>query len=211
MRRPGYTLIELLVALSIMGLLSVMLLAGLSGRGDAWIRMDRATTRDEAIEAAQDVLRERLQHAWPATRYDIRPPGPDFDGDSDRLTFLAPPPARDGPGTLRRYSLRLDANGDLVLEAVSDLALDPSRPERRDVVLRGVRALDLSYFGAVEPDPTPRWNARWRQRPRMPSLVRIRLQFARDQARWPDLVARPYADIDADCALLATTGGCRGR
>jgi general secretion pathway protein J len=211
MRRPGYTLIELLVALAIMGLLSVMLLAGLSGRGDAWIRMDRATTRDEAIEAAQGVLRARLQHAWPATRYDIRPPGPDFDGDTDRMTFLAPPPERDGPGTLRRYSLRLDANGDLVLESVSDLSLDPTRPERRDVVLRGVRALDLSYFGAIEPDPTPRWSARWRQRPRMPSLVRIRLEFARDQARWPDLVVHPLADIDTECVLLATTGGCRAR
>jgi general secretion pathway protein J len=211
MRRAGYTLIELLVALAIMGLLSVMLLAGLGGRGDAWRRMDRATTRQETVEAAQNILRIRLQHAWPATRYDIRPIGPDFDGDAQRLTFLAPPPERDGPGALRRYTLRLDANGDLVLESVSDLSLDPTRPERRDVLLRGVRTLDLGYFGAIEPDPAPRWGSRWRQRPRMPSLVRVRVEFARDQARWPDLVVHPLADIDTECVLVVATGGCSAR
>ncbi|WP_165190170.1 prepilin-type N-terminal cleavage/methylation domain-containing protein [Caulobacter soli] len=211
MRRAGYTLIELLVALGVMGLLGVMLLAGLSGSSAAWTRMDRSTTHDEAIEAAQDVLRERLQHAWPATRYDLHPAGPDFDGDSARLVFLAPPSDREGPGALRRYGLVLDANGDLVLESLSDVALDQTRPQRREVVLRGVRSLDIGYFGAIEPDPAPRWRSRWRQRPRMPSLVRIRLELAQDGARWPDLVVHPFADMDSECILVVATGGCSGR
>jgi general secretion pathway protein J len=45
----------------------------------------------------------------------------------------------------------------------------------------------------------------------MPSLVRIRLEFARDQARWPDLVVHPLADIDSECLLVAETGRCRAR
>ncbi len=211
MRRSGYTLIELLVALGVMGLLGVMLLAGVSGPSAVWKRMDQAATRDEAVEAAQGVLRERLQHAWPATRYDLHPPSPDFDGDTDRVTFLAPPPERQGGGALRRYSLLLDANGDLVLESLSDVALDRFRPDQREVVLRGVRSLDLGYFGAAEPDLTPRWRSRWRQRPQMPSLVRIRLEFAQSQTRWPDLVVHPFADIDADCVPVVPTGRCRGR
>jgi general secretion pathway protein J len=212
MARCGYTLIELLVVLGVLSLVAVLLLSGLSGKGDAWVRMDRATSRGEAVEAAYGLLRTRLQQAVPATRYDMRPAGPDFDGEAARLTFLAPPADRQGPGALRRYRLLLDAGGDLVLEVVSDVAVDPTRPERRDVLLRGVGALDISYFGQVEPDPNPHWRSNWRQRPRMPSLVRIRIEPADPkERRWPDLVVHPLADIDTECVLVAQTGGCRSR
>jgi len=210
MRRAGYTLIELLVALGVLALVSVMLLTGLSGRGEAWVRMDRATTRGEAIEAAQSVLRARLQRAVPVTRYDMRPAGPDFDGEATSLTFLAPPADREGPGALRRHRLLLEADGDLVLESTSDVAVDRARPQRRDVLLRGVRALDIGYFGAVEPDPNPHWHAKWRQRPRMPSLIRVRLEKTGGDL-WPDLIVHPLTDIDTECVLVVQTGGCRAR
>ena len=210
--RAGYTLVELLVALAIMALLSTMLLAGLARSGRTWERLDGAATRAEGVEAAQALLRARLQHAWPITRYDMRPPGPDFDGLATQLTFLAPPGERDGPGALRRYRLQLEPGGDLVLVSTSDVALAPARVERREVLLRDVDTISLSYFGAMEPDRAPQWRENWRQRPRMPSLVRIRLQFLNGDSRlWPDLVVHPLADIDTECVLVPATGGCQSR
>uniref|UniRef100_B0T7N4 General secretion pathway protein J n=1 Tax=Caulobacter sp. (strain K31) TaxID=366602 RepID=B0T7N4_CAUSK len=211
-RLAGYTLIELLVALAVVGLLSLMLLTGLSRGNRTWIRMDHAATRVEGVEAAQALLRARLQHAWPATLYNMQPPGPDFDGEATRLIFLAPPAARDGPGALRRFRLELEPSGDLVLASVSDVALTPRGPETRDVLLRGVQAISLNYFGAIEPDPTPHWRERWSQRPRMPSLVRVRLRFgAGDRRLWPDLIVHPLADMDTECVLVPATGGCKAR
>jgi len=211
-RSAGYTLIELLVALAVMGLLSLMMLSGLSRGGKTWARMDGAATRAEGVEAAQTLLRSRLQHAWPVTRYDLSTPGPDFEGEATRLTFLAPPAERDGPGALRRYRLELEPGGDLVLSSVSDVALGPRPARRRDVLLRGVQAVSLNYFGAIEPNPAPSWRERWSQRPRMPYLVRVRVQFgAGDKRLWPDLMVHPLAGVDADCVLVPATGGCKAR
>lgn len=220
---------ELLASLTVLGLLSLMILAGLGGRSIAWNRMDRDSSGGEAVEAVQGLLRQRIGHAWPITLYNIVPPGPDFHGDTARMDFLAPPPAASAPGPLRRYQLALDAGGDLVLDSLSDVAMDQQHWSDRQVLLHGVQSLELSYFGAplkprtgavaaivaVAPTGGPSvadWQPSWNQQPVMPSLVRIRLAFLDgDRRRWPDLIVHPAANIDTSCVLVPATGGCRGR
>lgn len=208
----GFTLVELLASLAVLALLSLLLVEGMSGRSLAWTRMDRDTATGETTEAVQGLLADRVAHIWPLTIFYIRPPGPDFDGRVAQVVFLAPPPEAQGPGPLRRYRLSLDAGGDLDLDSLSDLSLDPERWSTRQVLLQGVQTLDLAYFGAAGPDHAPRWRTEWRQQPFMPALVRIRVAFADgDRRRWPDLIIRPMADIDTNCGLVIATGGCRAR
>ena len=208
----GFTLVELLASLVVLAMVCLMLVAGLGGRATAWSRMDRDTTRSEGVEAAQALLRDRLQRVWPTTVYNIQPPGPDFDGQARQAVFLAPPPQAAGPAALRRYQLGLDAGGDLLLLSRSDVAADRRRWSQRQVVLRGVESLDLAYFGAATRDVAPGWRPDWSEQPVMPALVRVRVGFAPGDPRvWPELIVRPAADIDTNCILVASTGGCRGR
>jgi general secretion pathway protein J len=127
------------------------------------------------------------------------------------MVFLAPPPPTQAPGPLRRYQLSLDTRGDLVLDSVSDVALVRRQWTDRQVLMRGVQALDLAYFGLQAPNKTPAWTDTWYEESVLPSLVRIRLAFpAGDRRRWPDLIVHPQADVDADCQLVAGAG-CKGR
>jgi general secretion pathway protein J len=218
-RDQGFTLVETLASLVVLGLLSLMILAGLGGRYAAFARTDRQTAADETVEAVQALLRDRLAHAWPATVYNVVPPGPDFAGAADQVTFLAPPPLQKSPGALRRYQLSLQTGGELVLQSRSDLALDRDHWADRQVIMSGVQSLDLAYFGAALKGNggsggagPPAWRPDWREQALMPSLVRVRIAFPEaDRRRWPDLMIHPMADIDASCVLNLQTSRCRGR
>ncbi len=208
----GFTLVELLVSLAVLGLFSLLLMQGLAAREIGLARLTRGTSDSDALTAARMMLSDRLQRAFPATNYYVRPIGPDFNGSQTQVTFLAPPRQTDGEAPLRRYQLSLDLNGDLILQSLPDLALDQKHWTDRQVLLRGVQTLDLDYFGAAAGEHTPAWRTDWRQQAFPPALVRVRLALTGDgRRRWPDLLVRPGADIDAGCNLERPKGGCIGR
>lgn len=212
-RDGGFALIEVIASLVILMMISVLLISGVRTGQRVWERLDRRTVAGEAVAGAQDLLRERIERAYASTRFDASAPYTEFDGDPDRLRFIAPPPPAGQPQPLRRYSLSLAANGDLVLSSWSDLAADPDRPQiASTVVLRGVQAVEIGYFGPMTPDFTPRWRGRWHGQPAPPRLLRIRVLFRQGDSRfWPELLIHPAADVDAKCVLDTASGRCRGR
>lgn len=212
-RERGFALIEVIASLVILMMISVLLISGVHTGQRVWERLDRRTVAGEAVAGAQDLLRERIERAYASTRFDASTPYTEFDGDPDRLRFIAPPPPAQQPQPLRRYSLDLAANGDLVLSSWSDLAADPDRPQISGVVvLRGVQAVEIGYFGPMAGDVSARWRTRWHAQPAPPRLLRIRLRFRQGDVRfWPELLIHPAADVDFRCTLDASTGRCAGR
>jgi general secretion pathway protein J len=211
-REAGYTLIELLASLIILAMVSVMMLQGISTGRRVWERVDIANARGETISGAQMLLRSRLERAYPATRYDKIPTYADFFGAANGMSFLAPPRDIHAPSGLIRYTLTLAPNGDLVLSALSDLAIDPTAPGEPLVLLHNVQQLDIAYFGVVPPDKGPAWHDQWQLLPTLPLLMRMRVQFPPEDARaWPDLLIKPFATVDSMCVLTVMTGKCRGR
>ena len=200
-RQDGFTLIEALVSLAILGLVSAMLMSGVGGGQRVWERLERDAATGEAIDLAQATLRSRLERAYPATRYDASAPYVDFEGDPAQAEFLGPTsPASDGQ--IVRQTLSLSPKGELLL----------THGAIRTVILTNVRSLDLAYFGPWSIDPRPAWRDRWDSLPEPPRLIRIRVIFQPDDRRlWPDLLIRPAADVGAACLLDRATGRCRGQ
>ena len=214
MRRPGtdagFTLVESLAALVIVGLLGLLISVGAS-RAAMWAMRPDPASRWTSIEAAQDFLRGRLERGFPYVGVLTSPPQIDFDGLADKADFVAPAAAAKGPDALWRYHLALDPNGDLVLYGRNDLAIDQQRYSDRQVLMRGVGALSLAYFGPAPPDGSAGWRDRWSGQPTLPWLVRVRVDFPPgDPRRWPDLIVRPAAQLDSACVVDPSTGDCRG-
>jgi general secretion pathway protein J len=208
----GFALVETLASLVVVSMISLLIIAGLGAGRRAWERLDTREAGGEVIESAQQSLRDRLEQTFPTTLYDTNPPSVNFLGARDSLVFISNPPESGRPAALRRYSLSLDTAGELVLASVSDVDPNVTAEAARQVLITGVRALDIAYFGPAPPDDTPRWRQTWSQEPLAPRLIRVRLTFEPGDPRpWPDLIVRPRVTIDSACLLNIANHKCRGR
>lgn len=212
----GFTLVELLVSLSLVGLASTLLLYGLQSSG-LIIRQQRAgnATIDE-IAAAQRLLRSSIESLRPIPRVDSAGSILDIRGTEGFFTYIAPPHDRAGPDALQRFRLTRNADGSVVLYHASTLTAGIDRSGASltgwtpQTLLRGVRNLTMSYLGSSTNPSDRRWVNRWWDHSNVPALVRIRVEFAAGDKRvWPDLIIRPRAAIDVACRIDPLTGNCR--
>lgn len=211
----GFTLIEMLVGLALMGMAAALLLSGLRMAGFVSLRERASATGLDEVIAAQRLLRTGLERLRPIARIDRAEPVVEFGGNDVRLTYIAPPADREAPNALQRFLLMRNANGDLVLYNTSTrrLQVDPSGHDlvgwSPTTVLRGISRLSISYRGVPIIGGDRTWLTFWWDRGRPPELIRIRVDFpVGDTRQWPDLLIRPRATTTTTCLIDGSTGRC---
>lgn len=214
----GFSLIEGLVGVALLGLLSALILQCLHLAGTVAGQQRAGAVQLEDVVAAQRVLRHSIERLRPMPRLDAAGAVVEARGSEGVFTYIAPPSAGFAPAALQRFRLTRTATGDLVLYAASIRAAgtDRSGMDLTDwqplTVLRGVRGLSISYFGADVSGANRGWQNTWWDRSRPPELVRIRVTFAPGDRRiWPDLIIRPRATVHGTCRIESRTGDCEVR
>lgn len=199
----GFTLLELLVAITIFGLLSVMMYGGLSFGARAWERAGQADTRQSDVLLVQSLLRRAFAEIQPVEvggqRRRLRLA---FEGRRDGVLFVGPMPAYLGPGGHYLIGLEVEGAGR---ERALTLRWEVFREERpgldfteaaeREVLLLGVRDLRLRYFGAEDAALSPQWRPEWRDDEALPRLIEAEVEFERgDRRLWPELIVALMTD-----------------
>lgn len=198
--QAGFTLLEVLVAMALLGFLSTMLLGGVQL---AMRIMDSSRRHSDAaatIPAAYDFLRTQIAQTLPILRENLPPDQRtvDFDGsrESLRIVTLAAshlPPAAMGDSVYQVLLLQRETthNSNSVVIAWqpywrADRDVQQTAV-RRSVLFEAITAMEISYFGTPDSRQTAAWHAEWKNRPTLPTLVRIRL--GRDgKEQLPDLI-----------------------
>lgn len=185
-RQPGFTLLELLVALLILGLI----ISGLAGGTKLGLKALGAQSRSLAthqdLEPVDRLLR-RLVGSM-ALPDDKRQPG--LVGDRAGFACLTHLQAAEAPGLAPRVDavVASDNAHRLVLRWSPHLHAQRLRagpPPSQEILLEGVARLEVSY---LSPDRI-NWLAQWK-RTDLPALIRIELIFPPgDPRRWPAIVA----------------------
>jgi general secretion pathway protein J len=190
MRRNGFTLLEVLVALAVFGLLLAGLTQGMHYGLRAWQSQVRLAGRSEDLDAVDRALRQMIAVMDPGDSLDPPP----FGGSRDRVNFVTALPDAAAVLPVRRVeaALLVDSTHRLVLRWrpwMHAARLRPVPPPAETELLRGVQGLELAFWRAGGG-----WVGTWRGQD-LPALIRIRVLFLPgDPRHLPDIVAAPILD-----------------
>ena len=211
----GFSLVELLVAITLLSLLSGILMGSLHFGLKAW---ERGTAHSDQVGnsmVAQQFLRRALEDAYPFfSSGDPSRRRVEFAGSADSVSFLAPATAALGGGGRSRITLsvrRQEGRADLMVRAEPELGGQaPASGGTR--LVANVESVELAYFGKSRSDKAPAWHNRWAEEIALPQLVRVGVRFPAGDARtWPDLVVPPRIGADVGCTYDPLSKLCRGR
>ncbi|HWA90948.1 MAG TPA: type II secretion system protein [Rhizomicrobium sp.] len=211
-RDAGFTLLELLVAMTLLAFLSLGLVAGLRFGMAAWNKTQAKNVDANAIRTAERVLTANLARIYPKFLTDATGHGSvDFDGTDRSIAFLSTAPLT---GHIARNQLGAAADGRdtaLVLGSVPELARGNAGGTTQ-VLLRHLAAFDFAYFGAAEGEKMPAWHRDWRGQKKLPDLIRLRARFAgAGTVPWPEMILAPRIAADAGCNFDMLGKTCAGR
>ena len=192
-RRPtgkpaGFTLLELLVAITLMGLLLVVLYGGLRIGLRGWDAGEQRAEATQQLRLVHEFLRRQLAQSMTVYQFDDQQNRTVvFAGQADGIEFVTPMLVRLGQAGLYRVRIEV-VDGRLWIRWRPYLPNDPAAGEERErVLLEEVSAVEWAYFGLEQfDDPQPRWSNAWTNPQIRPLLVRLNLKL-RDEP-WPDLV-----------------------
>lgn len=210
-RQRGFTLLEILIATSILGLMMLVLMGSLRIGAASWDAGEQRMAASERLHTLHHFLRWHLGTALPVSGMSSQGRNEFlFQGGSDFLEYVAPLPAQVRSGGLYRFRLYLDGEDghqSLRLQVMPYLSPPPHRPglplneppPDTAVVddlelLDAVAYLKITYLARVLPQQrneteVPEWAEEWVQ-PTLPALVRIELTPAAGRA-WPPLIIAP--------------------
>jgi general secretion pathway protein J len=191
----GFTLLELLIALVLLGLVFAVLGAGLRFGTLAWQAGAAQLADADERQLVDRVIRRQLAAAL-AGPDGVGQSGEAFTGTVQELHFIGPAPARSMPAGVYHLELRLepDGNGQALVLSWRN-ADDTSVPGAvgAEPVLRDLADLRFAYFGD-RGDGTRDWSDHWQGGSGPPRAVRISVTFA-DPTRppWPPLTVAVMA------------------
>ena len=193
----GFTLVELLVAITLVALITTLLFGGLRFGTRAAAAVAVRVDRSAEIVGVYNFMQNELADArlLPPTN-DPAQQTQSFDGEPDSISFVTIPPAYLALGGYHR--LRMTTAGSGAARSVivaweqvprgiwpeQALTLHPS------LLLDKVASLEFAYFGVAEANHPPEWQDHWTDRTDLPQLIRLRITLA-DGWQAPDLIVAP--------------------
>jgi len=214
-RQRAFTLIELLIALTLISIIVILLFSAMRMGNRAW---ERVEAHAEAASEKQLVWRFLdLQIGQAKSVYQVSAKGRQvlFFGREDAVEYVSPSPQDRGGGGffLNRLHVERRSTGQQLLltrwlyhpgvmvgndkvpewESILDGGgqigeVDPTLRAifNQTLLVDNLKTLEISYFGVREGQPEGDWSDTWDERMGLPSLVRIKI--VDKQGTWPQMV-----------------------
>jgi general secretion pathway protein J len=217
-RAGGFTLLETVMALTLLAAMLALLFGGLRAGVRAWDAGTGRGDRADEILLADAFFRKELTAAFPWRFKDPMVLRLAFRGSQDSVRFVSMRPAEIGGGGLSFVSFtfeppRGDARGRLVMrrlpadsEAPDFASLESAEPF---VLVDDVSAARFSYFGAENDATVPSWSDRWEFFQRLPMHVRVELSVG--GTKLPDMLVELRLGEEAGCYETSFQRTCQPR
>ena len=190
----GFTLLEVLIAATLLGLVMTALVASMRTFGNTRATIEQVTGRIDEVRTVSGFLRGAIGAALPLERpeifrdidSDVPSNATFFQGSSEELVWVSPVVAGSRLGGA--YAIQLAREQDKLVMRWHPYRMDISEQAWSDLpartLLDAVDAFEVAYL----PDYGQAWEEAWEPQVSSPAAVRLTIQA--DGRFWPDLVIR---------------------
>lgn len=197
-RQGGFTLLEMVVVVTVLGFLVIGLTQGVRTGLTLWDAQSRRVGETAELDAAARTLRGLLSGIAPPPSFGPAiggGGGEELKGAAASLSFVGDLPT--GLGSTQRADITLElSRGRVVLRWTPhrhELSTAAAAPPTETELVGNVERLDLAYWGTSRSGQETGWQTEW-DGPAIPELIRVRLVFGEnDRRRFPDLIAAPQS------------------
>lgn len=198
-RSQGFTLLELLIGMTLVGFILSLLFAGLNLGTRSWEAGERRMVTSSRQAVVVDFIRRGIEQTYPLRWRVGEEDRLAFAGEAESLRFVGTVAMHDGASGNHLIALDL-VGGETGRDLVMRWQLpDPGAPgfgpiEQAEpkVLIKAVKEMALAYFGARSETEDPAWHDQWLDQKTPPGLIRLRLTMENGET-WPDIVAAPRA------------------
>ncbi len=199
-KSKGFTLIEVLIGMTLLSLMVVLLFSSLTIGARSWEQGEKKIAEVNEIAVVQQFFNHYLAHSVPQWN--------DFDPEKDRifsfqgkkqsLQFVAAFPASAERAGLQLFNLELI---DKKQKRFINVELTPFFPltegeeffQDEIPLIENVARFELSYFGLNDETGEASWQAEWLNKEQQPQLVKILLELE-DGRYLPEIVVALNVD-----------------
>lgn len=192
-RHKGFTLIEVLIAMALLGIMVVLLFSSLKICADSWEKGESKITDVNEVAVVYNFFQRHLSATLPLwSDLSEEEKTFSFQGKLQSLQFISTFPASAGRSGLQLFSLYLQKEDN---EQVVKVNLTPFFPvaegeERRQeevTLIRRVSDFTLAYFGPVDEISEGVWTKEWLDKDVLPRLVKINIKLD-NGIFWPEMI-----------------------
>ncbi len=219
----GFTLLEMLLGLALLGLMTLALFGALRFGTHSWERAEAKSLQVVDLAIVESMLRREIAKAFPlrvglASENKIA-----FEGDERSVKFFSSLPAHFSTGGLSLIELRHEAGslsagesrgGELILRHALQNGLETDLPSGDETqssrLLQGIGKLSFGYFGSDSDASEPTWRTSWPQSGRVPKLVRVRYSLTGSETD-RDIILPLQLGEEAGCYQAAFQRVCGAR
>ncbi len=215
----GFTMIELVVAMALLGTMMVLMYSGLSFSLRSWDAGEANGRRTADRRIGENFLRREMAELFPMRFKDPMAVKVAFVGEPHKLKFVSSRPAGITQGGLSLVGVEVENGASprerhLVMRRAmpDDEAKDfgPLDHAERTVLIEDVESVQFDYFGTENDFTDQKWYDTWPFTERIPRLVRLRIR-APDATLMAEMVMRIEVAEEAGCLENSFQRVCRPR
>lgn len=206
MKQRGFTLLEMIIGITLLGFVLMLLYGGLRLGTRSWDAGEKSVETSSRQAAMTGFLRRQIGLTYPLRwKQDEGPAAVAFEGDSGSLRFAAPIAARLGPGGIHLLAIDREEGADAAdlrlrwhLPDAELKAFDFPDEANQVKLVKDVDSVEFAYYGAEDKDSEPAWHDSFHSETMLPQLIRMRVK-PKDGEPWPDILVELKVAADASC------------
>ncbi|MDP6674083.1 MAG: prepilin-type N-terminal cleavage/methylation domain-containing protein [Gammaproteobacteria bacterium] len=212
-RETGFTLLELLVSMTILSIMMTLLFNGLQLGIRTWDAVSDASQRTQDVYFAQQFIRRHLEEAQPVTPDPINTQQQlVFSGDANSLRFVGLMPSYLGHGGLHLINFEImdqDKGKQLILryELFQNNGWENYSGEESSsiVLLENLEDAEFAFTSAGSSRQAGNWKKRWDGSKEFPRLIRLRIRSTGSAPdTWNELLVAPKLNASQKIPSIQT-------